>query len=158
MSSRVRNPYGRWQKGERWATLYDHCQVCGSTERKHYGRGMCKNCYQKNTQSYKESVRKYRDSQKWRDTKREYDRRVRYEALVHYSGDPPKCQCCGESHLEFLAFDHINGGGSKHIRSMKRARLSIWLKSHGFPKGFQVLCHNCNMAKGIYGKCPHEAT
>ena len=32
-----------------------------------------------------------------------------------------------------------------------------WLKKHGFPKeGFQLLCYNCNCAKGFFGKCPHK--
>lgn len=31
-----------------------------------------------------------------------------------------------------------------------------WLKTNGYPDGFQTLCHNCNMAKGFYGICPHK--
>ena len=31
-----------------------------------------------------------------------------------------------------------------------------YLKIRGFPPGYQVLCHNCNQAKGFYGKCPHQ--
>jgi hypothetical protein len=23
-------------------------------------------------------------------------------------------------------------------------------------KGYRVLCHNCNLARGFYGYCPHE--
>jgi hypothetical protein len=30
------------------------------------------------------------------------------------------------------------------------------LITNGFPSGFRTLCHNCNMAKGLYGTCPHE--
>ena len=34
---------------------------------------------------------------------------------------------------------------------------NFWKKiKNNFPKGFQILCHNCNIAKGHYGKCPHE--
>ena len=30
------------------------------------------------------------------------------------------------------------------------------LKKLGYPKdGYQLLCHNCNCAKGWYGACPH---
>jgi len=32
----------------------------------------------------------------------------------------------------------------------------VWLKRNYFPTGFQLLCHNCNLAKGFYGKCPHD--
>jgi len=38
---------------------------------------------------------------------------IRMTVLKHYGGTPPKCACCGESHLEFLAIDHIKGGGIK---------------------------------------------
>ena len=31
-----------------------------------------------------------------------------------------------------------------------------WITKNNSPKGFQILCHNCNMAKGFYGKCPHQ--
>jgi hypothetical protein len=33
-----------------------------------------------------------------------------------------------------------------------------WLRKNGFPKGFRVLCHNCNFAHGHYGYCPHKTT
>lgn len=26
----------------------------------------------------------------------------------------------------------------------------------GWPPGYQVLCHNCNVAKRILGTCPHQ--
>jgi hypothetical protein len=58
--------------------------------------------------------------------------------------------------LHFLCIDHINGGGSKHRREGKFPSMYQWLKTHNFPEGFQVLCHNCNMAKFIYGVCPHR--
>lgn len=31
-----------------------------------------------------------------------------------------------------------------------------WIKKNGFPDSVQVLCWNCNCAKGIYGYCPHS--
>ena len=79
-------------------------------------------------------------------------RRLRREALAHYGG---KCACCGEKQYEFLVIDHVNGGGNKHRKSIKN-KFYDWLKQNDFPKGFQVLCHNCNMAKGFYGICPHK--
>jgi radical SAM protein with 4Fe4S-binding SPASM domain len=31
------------------------------------------------------------------------------------------------------------------------------LKNNNYPKDlFRLLCHNCNMARGCYGYCPHE--
>lgn len=85
----------------------------------------------------------------------------RQELLRHYGGDPPACACCEESTYEFLCIDHINGGGNKHraeLRSTSGSNFYSWLRRNGFPPGFQVLCHNCNLAKGFYGQCPHERT
>lgn len=83
----------------------------------------------------------------------------RAEVLVHYGGNPPKCVCCGELEDSFLSIDHINNDGAKHRKEINvhsGDAFYLWLKKNNFPSGFQVLCYNCNMAKGIYGKCPHE--
>ncbi len=80
--------------------------------------------------------------------------KLRIAVLNAYSNNDPKCACCGEKEIAFLAIDHINGGGNKHVKSIK-GKFYNWLKKNNYPKGFQVLCHNCNMAKGFYGKCPH---
>jgi len=79
--------------------------------------------------------------------------KLRAEAIRRYGG---KCVCCGETEPLFLCIDHTNGGGNKHRKIMKDKSIGDWLKRNNYPKGFQVLCHNCNMAKGIYGKCPHN--
>lgn len=84
--------------------------------------------------------------------------RNRELVLTHYGGNPPKCACCGEARVEFLSVDHMNGGGSRHIRSIGGGNMFYrWLVKNGFPPGFQILCMNCNCAKGRYGRCPHEA-
>ncbi len=31
-----------------------------------------------------------------------------------------------------------------------------WIINNGYPDYLQILCLNCNKAKGSYGKCPHE--
>lgn len=86
-----------------------------------------------------------------------YALRLRDKCLVVYGGEFPCCACCGETEKKFLAIDHINGGGTAHRRQIKCFGSSMyeWLKRNGFPKGFQLLCHNCNSAKAYYGKCPH---
>lgn len=89
--------------------------------------------------------------------RRRYARSLRLEVLVHYGGNPPKCGCCDEMHIEFLSIDHINGGGNKQRKEgLYGLRLCVWLKDENYPSGYQVLCHNCNMAKGFYGECPHR--
>lgn len=90
----------------------------------------------------------------------EYNRKIRLLVLQHYSGMTPFCVCCGEKEIKFLSIDHINGGGNKHRKTLTKSgrggNMSMWLFRNGFPGGFQILCHNCNMAKGFYGRCPHK--
>jgi hypothetical protein len=81
--------------------------------------------------------------------------KVRLIVLEHYGGKPPKCACCREKTIEFLSLDHINGGGRKERRQYG-SKLCYSLIRRKFPKGYQILCHNCNQAKGYYGKCPHK--
>lgn len=81
--------------------------------------------------------------------------RIKYEIMKHYCRGIPKCQCCGEEIFEFLSIDHINGGGSNHRKKLKGSTIYYWLKKNNYPKGYQVLCINCNFAKGHFGSCPH---
>jgi hypothetical protein len=46
--------------------------------------------------------------------------------------------------------DHINGGGTKHRKSIS-TDIYQWIKNNNYPDGFQVLCHNHNMEKAFYG-------
>jgi len=80
----------------------------------------------------------------------------RLEVLSYYGGSPPKCVCCGESHIEFLTIDHMNNDGAKHRKFVPSGSFYSWLKKNNFPEDYQVLCFNCNLSKGFYGCCPHE--
>jgi hypothetical protein len=100
-----------------------------------------------------------RDCQNKKAMLRKRENRLRI--LQHYGGSPPVCACCGEAHYEFLCIDHIGGGGNQHrarIRSTSGANFQSWLLRNNFPDGFRVLCHNCNLAIGFYGYCPHHHT
>src|SRR5258706_10294724 len=96
-----------------------------------------------------------------RQRKAEHNRqrwaRIWRDVLSHYSGGDPVCACCGESHYEFLALDHVNGGGRSE-RKQRGAKMQWrWLQILNYPDGYQVLCHNCNNAKHVYGESPHRA-
>jgi len=96
----------------------------------------------------------------------------RLKVLQYYSKnlshrDVPCCNCCGlNSHIEFLTIDHIAGRQEmdsedklkklKYTPKLSGTALVIWIIKNNFPKGFQILCHNCNQTKGYYGKCPLE--
>ena len=83
------------------------------------------------------------------------NRRNRMAVLNHYG---LSCACCGEKTVQFLGIDHMNGGGNQHRKKIGGgSRFYQWLRQQGFPTGYQTLCHNCNMAKGFYGECPHAS-
>ena len=74
------------------------------------------------------------------------------QGIVAYGG---RCACCGEARLEFLTLDHIGGRADERYR-ITGQKAWAHLKARGWPKdNFQLLCFNCNCAKGIYGRCPH---
>ncbi len=86
-------------------------------------------------------------------------RQKRLQVLTHYSNGEIKCNCCGEKEIKFLCIDHINNDGYKKRKNGRRAagtELYRLIIKDNFPDTFQVLCHNCNSAKGFYGLCPHK--
>ena len=110
------------------------CRLC--SRRKQPNSTLCVACAQK--QARREVERQGKDKR---------------DAFAAYGG--AICRCCGETMKEFLTIDHINGGG-RHHRQEIGPRLYAWLRRHAYPSGFQVLCMNCNFAKGQHGVCPHE--
>jgi len=78
----------------------------------------------------------------------EKSRLAKVGILSHYSNPQivPICNNCGEQDIDVLCLDHINGGGSKHSRE-RRSTLYNWILKNNYPKGFQVLCANCNTRK-----------
>lgn len=89
-------------------------------------------------------------------------RTIKDEVFAAYGGY--KCKCCGEIDPLFLTIDHTNGGGEKHRRDITGSQHSgggahtyKWLKNHGFPPGYDILCFNCNCGKARnHGVCPHK--
>jgi len=87
---------------------------------------------------------------------KKYRQIIKQQTIRAYGG---KCACCGVSEIEFLTIDHINGGGEKHRASIGKVGGSPfyrWLKNNDYPKGFRVLCWNCNLSFGLYNYCPHR--
>lgn len=88
-----------------------------------------------------------------------YARRTKIEVFNHYGGCSCSCAGCSVTEIEFLTLDHVNGKGNVHrrkIHSKGGFSMYLWLKRNKFPKGFRVLCMNCNLSLGNYGYCPHE--
>ena len=104
----------------------------------------CKLCTKKYYNNHKEEMDTYYKN---------YRLKNRKLVLNHYGN---KCICCGEKRKEFLAIDHINNNGNI-LRKIKKIRdICRWIIKNNFPKDLQILCHNCNISKGLYGYCPHN--
>lgn len=123
------------------------CPSC-KTAKLDYRRKLCVECAATTWPRF----RSYQKS--WREGKKR-------EAFEHYGG--AICACCGESGFGFLTIDHVNSDGANHRReifsntSRGRGRIYGWLRSHGYPPGFQILCFNCNCGRQHNGGiCPHK--
>jgi hypothetical protein len=82
--------------------------------------------------------------------------RVRREKEMFIAAYGGACMCCGDTTFEFLTAEHPNGRDDSNRKDWGwkvyyRARME------GYPKGvYELLCMNCNFAKGKYGVCPHQ--
>ena len=154
------NPYQKWYKSEKgiktrmaWreknrektnarsrAYVKTHPEQIASTQRKWRAK-----------ESSKEYMRKY--SHNWAKNRRE-------KILIFYGGNPPKCECCGETEKIFLCVDHKGerGAGNAHRKKEKVLgwALDSWIVKNKYPDLFRILCHNCNAAYAHYGNCPHK--
>ncbi len=121
------------------------CTLCGTKLDNNYKYIRCTSCKDRETKRTKE----YMTPEKARKS----NQRVKMRVFNAYGG--AKCRCCGETHTEFLSIDHIDRESiDKNFRSGRK--LYHWLARNNYPKGFQVLCINCNFAEGHFGYCPHN--
>lgn len=103
----------------------------------------------------RERLRKHPEAR--RKYVKRYIRELRDEAFKQYGG--AKCACCSVAEDVFLTLDHIKGDGAEERRNLGiNGGWSFykWLKDHGFPPGYRVLCRNCNWAIYQLGYCPHQ--
>ncbi len=85
--------------------------------------------------------------------------RARILAIYVYSNGMMACEKCGVTEFSFLTLDHINGGGTSHRLTDRRANCKMphLLKSQGFPVGYRVLCQNCNFKTYITSIIPGQS-
>lgn len=127
-----------------------YCITCGKNKiAKRYSINRCKICLRKE----KKRRLKIRASSYQRlKVNRQL---LKLKVFIAYGG--VKCACCGETDPIFLSIDHINNDGRKHRELIGNDKIYRYLFKNNFPKGFQVLCHNCNRGKYLNGGiCPHK--
>ena len=126
----------------------------------------CKDCcrilakknYEKQLKENPEKVKLLKEQ--WRINNRErfklYGAKHRLKIRIAViEGYGRKCTCCGEKEIKFLTIEHEAKDGKEH-RKQTNGHYYVDLIKRGFPKGYTVLCFNCNCAKGFYGICPHQ--
>jgi hypothetical protein len=123
---------------------------CGRERRE--GRAKCQKCAEDRKKWYEDHKELILEKMKQAHVK------LKQEVFNHYGGI---CTCCGEEWLPFLQLDHTYGGGEHHRAQVKKetgsSAMYAWVKRNNFPDCFQVLCANCNMAKGANNKkCIHQ--
>lgn len=125
------------------------CVHCSNKARP--SRVTCERCAHQISVTNKKHRIKIGDSR--RAQERGWRNKAKEEALAAYGG---KCVCCGESHSPYLTIDHVNDDGGAHRREVGAGSLTIhlWLRRNGYPKGFQILCANCHLAKSWKRPCP----
>lgn len=121
------------------------CRQCRNRKTRELGR--CYHCYKPKNECHCKITKSKRTA-----AKRLQDKE---RVIQHYGG---KCQCqgCEENRLPFLTIDHIDGNGSKHRKLNRQANSNIWevIIKENFPETYQILCWNCNCAKGQSQSCP----
>jgi hypothetical protein len=86
-----------------------------------------------------------------------YFRRLKVKVVTHYSNGTMACANPFGEHkrpyttIEALSIDHIYGKGAKQRKELgwrgKGVSFYLWLIKQGYPKGYQVLCMNCQWIK-----------
>lgn len=98
-------------------------------------------------------VKVYQQTHKEQRNKRDREcyQKLKIEVLTYYGNGKLTCVQCGFDDVRALSIDHINGGGTQHRKSLGIPKGGTnfynWLKSQGFPEGYQTLCMNCQFIK-----------
>lgn len=114
--------------------------------------------------SYRRSKKKY--NKRWsktgagkechRRSQQQLRGRVKLLVLKYYGNGKLACVKCGFTDDRALTIDHINGGGSRHIKGLKLQRggssFYHWLIKNNYPVGYQTLCMNCQLIKRFENK------
>jgi len=86
---------------------------------------------------------------------REYYQSLKKEVLTLYGGGKMACTKCGETRIDCLSIDHINGGGNKHRKDNKTAhgrQFYYQLRKNLRLDTYQTLCMNCQFIKRAKNK------
>ena len=113
----------------------------------------------------KEKVKERQSKPENKAKKKEWGYTLKFGTFSHYSkklsnADFPVCACCLYDDIRALNIDHIipRSKLSASEKLIPRAGQQLWnyLKLNNYPKGYQILCYNCNLMKKANVDCPHK--
>ena len=81
--------------------------------------------------------------------------KVKAEILTHYGNGRLACGKCGFEDVRALTIDHLDGGGQRQLQKLGlKAGITFyyWLRTQGYPMGYQTLCANCQFIKRVERK------
>lgn len=99
---------------------------------------------------------------KWRDNNPEKQKLARKRAYLNRKlkaikivGEA-KCRKCGCDEIDYLEFNHINGGGSKEFREITKyvGMMDQLLTGKRTADGLEILCRVCNALDFLERKNP----
>lgn len=106
---------------------------------------------EKRLKQNKEWIENHREQRRkqQREWSRIYNRQLKNTVLTFYGNGEARCILCGESRIECLSIDHINGGGNKQRIETKMIgpRFYKWLINSKFPDEYRTLCMNCQFVE-----------
>lgn len=113
-------------------------------------------CFYKHTRgkfgvrSYCKECTKHKDREEYCSKQGLKRKQRRVQAITAYGG---KCVVCGDSYIEHLTIDHINGNGHEERKIWKNSNaMYLELERRKYPKdNYQLLCWNCNTSKYYFG-------
>jgi len=144
-------------RNSRWSLKYDKCKKCGTIERPHECRGMCRKCYlqeddqksrsrgyyYKNIEDIKQRAKQKRGDMTKEEKRKQADSVIKYRNATYFGGNWYKvkgragyrCEDCGVSEKDYL---------NKHGRILA-VHHKDENKMNNNMENLMCLCNNCHM-------------
>jgi len=114
-------------------------------------------CYNCNIKKYREELKlKSKCIAKYSISKRNELIKFKNMILNHYG---KYCACCGIRDYDVLCIDHINNGGNKHRKSIRKQGIEFyrWIINNKYPSFLRIMCYSCNNGRRLNNSvCPHQ--
>lgn len=99
--------------------------------------------YHRNKHKY---INRYRQRNKMNNI------RLKEQCMNHYCNGDIHCPLCGVKDIDVLTIDHKYGGGNRLRNEFgERTGINLYrdLIKNNFPRGYRVLCFNCNHKESL---------